>query len=109
MIIIHYQVAQLLNFHSLNKTHPTQKHQNSRTLDLLLFLVGDYLEVMWEGSICISRIITTVSDKSSNWSAIRYTEDNAHIYTTASEEDEPIDHILLLLPSTSYSIKDDTK
>ncbi|CAC5389428.1 unnamed protein product [Mytilus coruscus] len=57
--------------------------------------------------ICIARIITTVSDKSSTCSALLYTEDSALIYTTASEEDVPIDQILLLLPSTSCVIKDD--
>jgi len=43
------------------------------TLRSHLYLVSDYLAVMWEGSICIARIIT--SDKSRTSSAILYTED----------------------------------
>ena len=94
MIIIHYQVVQKLNFHSAQQ--PEQNTTSTETPELQdfrspLYLVGDYLTVIWEGRICIAGIITTVSDKSNTCSAILYTEDSALTYTTASEEEVPID------------------
>ena len=73
-----------------------------------LYLADDYLAVLWEGSVCIGRVITSVDAKSRTCSVKLYTEDSALIYTAACEKSVPINQVLQLLPSTSYSKKDDT-
>ena len=68
-----------------SQQQPEQNTNNTETPELQdsrfpLYLVGDYLAVMWEASICIARIITTVSDKSSTCSAIS-TLYRVHLFT----------------------------
>ena len=75
-----------------------------------LYLVDDYLAIVLEGNICIGRILSTVNEKSTTCSLKIYTEDSGLIYNTSCEGTVPIDQVLLLLPTNSYSvnIKDDT-